>query len=892
MRFVTSIQDFDSTMNRMSLKNWRRKKRDSDLEEEVSSHLELAEREALQSGRAAEDARASARREFGNVALAEELTREAWGYRWFADLLQDLRYAFRTLRKTPGFTSIAILTIALGIGATTSIFSIVKAVLLDALPYRKPMQLVTLAETSSADSTGVNVSFGAVEDWKVRQHSFESIAIYRSWTPTLLSGDSPSLVLGQRVTQNFFPMLGVRPAFGRAFRPEDDHANSWHVLLLSHPFWIRQFGGDPNVVGRKIILDRLPFEIVGVLPQRFEPTMFLDANGEPDVWAPLGYEAGAPYACRTCQHVRAAAMLRDGVKLAAAQSEMNSIAQQLAREFPKDYPPDATVAVAPLRQTWLGKAQSAIWMLFAATGFVLLIACVNVANLLLARAPAKRREIALRTALGAARSRIIRQLLTESALLSVIGGALGFLLANWFVSLLVRFVPGSLPRIAEVRLDSAILILALAVSIVTGILVGLTPAVQLARIDQREAMQQSTRGTIGARRGRFRESLIAAEVSLAFILTIVSLLLLKSFVRVLNVDPGFDPRGVYTVNFALEGPQYNDNKPVIEFERQALQRIQALPGIQAASIVSTLPIGGSFDQNALIREESYTPDAQLPDIDTYDVSPGYFAAMRIPLLRGRLFTQDDTTTQSPVVIVSESAAKTYWPGADPIGRHIQLNSRDAKAPWATIIGIVGDVRQFGLDSPPTPEIYALYTWRSFERPCLVIRTSQDPASVTRMVEREIWALDRNVLVWNPFLMSQILHDSISPRRFTMSLLTAFGVLAVLLAAVGIYGVMSFSVVQRTREIGVRMALGARPALILRMVLSEIGAVGLAGLGAGVVAALALTRLITGLLYGVGQADPWTYTAAAAVVACVSLLACSIPARRATRIEPSVALRVD
>ena len=870
----------------------RRKRRNADLDEELQSHFTLAEREALHSGRAAEDARAAARREFGNVAEAEELTRNAWGFRWFGDLLHDLRYAFRMLRKSPGFTAIAVLTIALGIGATTSIFSIVKAVLLDALPYRKPAQLVTLAETTSADRTGVNVSFGEVEDWKARQHSFESISIYRSWTPTLLSGDSPSLVLGQRVTQNFFPMLGVRPALGREFRPEDDRTNSWHVLLLSHPFWIRQFGGDPNVVGRKIILDRLPFEIVGVLPQSFQPTMFLDANGVPDVWAPLGYEPGAPYACRTCQHVRAAAMLRDGVKLAAAQSEMNSIAQQLSREFPKDYPPDAGVGVAPLRATWLGKVQSAVWMLFAATGFVLLIACVNVANLLLARAPAKRREIALRTALGAARSRIIQQLLTESALLSLIGGAFGFLLANWIICLLIRFASGSLPRMEAVRIDAAILILALAVSILTGILAGLTPAIQLARVDQREAMQESTRGTIGARRSRFRESLIASEVSLAFILTIASLLLLKSFVRVLNVDPGFDPRGVYTVNFALEGPQYNDNKPVIEFERQALQRIQALPGIQAASIVSTLPIGGSFDQNALIREETSTPDSQLPSIDTYDISPAYFAAMRIPLLRGRLFTDDDTKTQSPVVIVSESAARAYWPGADPIGRHVQLNSRDPKTPWATIVGIAGDVRQYGLDSQPTPEIYALYTWRAFDRPCLVLRTNQDPASVTRMVEREIWALDRNVLVWNPFLMSEILHDSISPRRFTMSLLTAFGVLAVLLAAIGIYGVMSFSVAQRTREIGVRMALGARPALILRMVLSEIGALGLIGVIAGIVVALALTRLIAGLLYGVGQADPLTYAAAIFVVAFVSLLACSIPARRATKIEPSVALRVD
>jgi putative ABC transport system permease protein len=869
-----------------------RKHRNAELNEELRSHLTLAEREEMQSGRARDDARASSHREFGSIALAEEVTRDTWGSRWLADLAQDLSYASRTLRKTPGFTAVAILTVALGIGASTAIFSVVKAVLLNSIPYHDPQQLVTLAESTSKDSHPVTLSYGAVEDWKPRQHDFSTIALFSEWTPTLTGSASPQLILGMRVTRNFFETLGFQPAIGRGFSGEEDHPGRWHVVLLTWQCWVRRFGSNPGVLGQKIILDRIPFEIVGVLPKNFSPTLFLDAGGIPDMWAPLGYDMTVPNACRRCWHLRAVARLLPGVTPARARAEINSVASKLAREFPKDYPADVGVVLTSLSDAWLGKHRAALWLLLASTSFVLLIACANVANLLLARAPAKRREVALRTSLGAAPSRILRQLLTESALLGVLGGAVGLLLGNWLIAIMVRLAPSSLPRMDEVQLDRGMLAFALGLSIVTGIVTGLVPALQLSRVSQREVLQQGSRGTVHGSRSRFRSILIASEVALAFVLTIASLLLLKSFARLMDVNPGFDPRGVYTINFALEGPAYQDNKAVVQFERTALAKIRSAPAVEAAAIVSTMPIGLDFDRNALIREENYNPDVDLPSIDTYDVSPEYFQAMHVPLLRGRLFSDADTQSPAPVVLISEQAARTFWTDADPLGKHVQLNSRDPKQPWATIVGIVGGVRQYGLDTSAPPEIYALYTARPFERPCLIIQSRLDEISLTRIVQSAVWSLDKDVLIWNPFTMTRILHDSVAQRRFTMSLLTSFGVLAVLLAVVGIYGVTSYSVAQRTSEIGLRIALGARRGDVFRMVISQASANALIGVAVGTVVALALARLISGLLFGVANTDALTFISGAVFVAATSLLACCVPARRATKIEPSIALRVD
>ena len=494
-------------------------------------------------------------------------------------LLQDLRYSLRTLLKSPGFTSVAVLTLALGVGANTALFSAVKVVLLSSLPYRQAERLVTMAKSDSDTPNPTNVSFGTVEDWKAHTQSFESMALYRGWGPTIKGTGTPEILRGLRVTSNFLETLGIQPALGRGFLPEEDRPDRWHVVLLSHSFWVLRFGGDPKVVGTTLLLDDVPFQIVGVLPESFQSLSFASDGKPRDVWAPLGYDLSLSYACRTCQHLRCVARLKDGVSVGHAQAEMSSIETELAREFPKDYPPDASVIVRPLRDTWVGKVQSALWLLLGATGFVLLIACANIANLLLVRAASKRREVAVRAALGASRLRIARQLLTESVVLSLLGGVGGVLLAIWGTSFLVQMAPSGIPRLGDVRFDLPILIFTLALSMATGVLMGLVPAFQAARVDQREALQQQGgRGVVGVARSRVRALLVVSEIALAFVLTVASGLLLKSFIAAMNVNPGFGPQNLFTVDFTLSGPQYDDDKPVIQREREILRSRQRVSG--------------------------------------------------------------------------------------------------------------------------------------------------------------------------------------------------------------------------------------------------------------------------------------------------------------------------
>jgi predicted permease len=809
--------------------------------------------------------------------------------------LQDLRFALRTLAKTPGFAAIAILTLALGIGANTAIFSVVKAVLLNSLPYRQPDRLVTLAEGDANSLDATNVSFGAREDWRERSQSFESIELYRNFSPTM-TGNGPAEVLqGSRVTHGFFPTLGIQPTLGRGFLPEEDRPDRWHVLLLSHSFWMRRFAGNPNAVGQTLLLNETPYQIVGVLPESFQSLSFGGGGKPRDVWAPLGYDLSLPYACRTCQHLRSMARLKDGVSIGQARAEMNSIAAQLAREFPKDYAKDSFVYLRPLQQAWVGNVQSALWLLLGATAFVLLIACANIANLFLTKAAGKRREVALRAALGASRARIARQLLTESMLISFLGGVGGILLAAWGTSFLVGLAPAQIPRLNDVHFDASILLFTLGVCTATGILMGLVPALQASRVDQRDAMQQSARGSMGLARSRFRSVLVVAEVGLAFVLTLAAGLLLRSFWSAWNVNPGFDAKNLLTVDFTLSGPKYDDDKAVALMERQTLDRVRALPGVQGADIVSTLPIMGAlgdWNRMGFHIEDRHIPDPEVPSVDTYYVSPDYIRTMGITVLRGRSFTDADADNPSPVALISETTARQMWPGEVPLGKRIQLGGRDDKKPWFAIVGIVGDVHQYGLDSPVTPQAYVLYTQFSFSGPTLVIRSSVNPSSLFHAVRDQIGALDKNVPVSDPMMMTEFLSESLAQRRFTMQLLGGFGFLALLLAGLGIYGVMSYGIAQRTSEIGVRMALGAQRRGILQLVARE--GMLLAGLGllAGATASLGLTRVLASQLFGVSANDPLTFAGVALLLASVALGACYLPARRATQVDPMVALRYE
>jgi len=869
-----------------------REQLDRDLADEIAHHLELRAEQIRSVGIDADEARYAARRRFGNATGLKEKSRELWTFAVIETLWEDVRYGSRSLRKNLGFTAVAVLTLALGVGANTAIFSVVKAVLFSALPYRQPDRIVAVARGDSETPHPTNVSYAEVEDWKARTRSLYDFALYHGWTPASSGKGTPEIVYGLRVTRNFFEDLGSSPFLGRGFLPEEDRPGRWHVVVLSYPYWVRRFGSNPDAVGQTILLDQVPFQIVGVLPRNFEPLSFTDAGSPPDVWAPLGYDLSIPQSGRTWQHLHAIARLGDGVTLGAARAEMNSIAWQLAREFPKDYPPDASVLILPLRESWYGKIATALWLLFGATGVVLLIACANVANLLLAQSTKKRREVALRSVLGASRSRIIRQLLTESTVLGLLGAVGGVLLASWGTALLTRWTPDDIPRMAGVRFDPTVLLFTLGIATTTGVLMGLVPALETSRADYHEALEQSSRGVRGMSRSRLRNLLVASQVCLAFVLTVASGLLLKSFMRALNVNPGFKIENLYEVNFKLIGPKYSDDAVVVRTQTEVLERVRHIPGVESVSLASTPPISGSFgalDRAGFVIQDRHIPDPAVPSVDRYIVSPDYFVAMGIPLLHGRLFTDTDANSAHHVAIISEMAARQIFPGEDPLGRHIQLGGRHDDRPWATIIGIVGDVHQYGLDSPVTPQSYLLYS-QSPDATVLMVRSTVGSAALTRAIEEQIWAIDKNTVIFNPAWMSEILRHSLVSRRFTMFLLAGFGALAVLLAAIGIYGVMSYMVAQRTSEIGIRMALGAQKRDTFRLVSRD--AMLRAGLGllAGLLLSVALTRVLSSELFAVSPLDPLTFGAVLLLLAAVALGACYVPARRAARVDPMIALR--
>jgi predicted permease len=874
---------------------WTREDLDRDLNDEVAFHLAKRADKNRAAGMNPLEAGRAAHRQFGNSTQIKERTTRMRTFTAFEDLLQDLRYGARMLRKSPGFALIAIATLALGIGVNTAIFSVVKAVLLDSLPYRQPERLVTVAPGDADNSNPSKVSFGQFHDWQSHQRSFDQIALYRGWTPAATGNDTPRMVFGLRVTQNFFDTLGVAPRLGRGFTPDEDRPSTWHVVVLSYPYWVRQFGADEHVIGKTIVLDQVPFEIVGVLPANFQPLSFTDAGSPPDVWAPLGYDMSQPFACRTCHHLDSVARLRDGVTISEARAEMATITSQLVREFPNDYPEHENVVVQPLRDTWYGKVQSTLWLLLAATCVVLLIACTNVANLLLARLAQKNREVALRSALGAARSRIVRQLLTESVLLSSLGGIVGVLLAIWGTSLLSQWAPPQIPRVADIHVDPGVLLFALLVSTGTGIVMGLAPSLQASRIDHRLALQRASRGVTGGQ-SKFRAVLVASQICLAFVLTVASGLLLKSFIRAWSVSPGISAHNLYETNFSLTGKKYSEDKVTVAAQTEILDRVRRLPGVESASITSTPPLAGSFggfDQASLHIQDRRVPDPQAPSVDRYVVSSDYFATTRIPLLRGRYFTQADAESPAQVAIISDKAARQIFPNEDPIGRHIQLGGRQDDKPWAEIVGIVGDIHQYGLDIATTPQAYLLNTQSPFNyATVLLVRSSVAPSALTPAINEQIWALDKNTLIFNPVLMDELLANSLAQRRFTMSLLSGFGIVALILAAIGIYGVLSCTVAQRTSEIGVRMALGARRSDVGGMVLREALLLTLLAISVGCGVSLLVTRALRGLLFEVSPGDPATLVSVAVGVLSVTALSAFLPAWRATSIEPTIALRQE
>jgi putative ABC transport system permease protein len=807
----------------------------------------------------------------------------------------DVRYGMRMLLKTPGVTFAALLMLALGIGVNTTLFSTVKTVLLSSLPYSNPERLVTLASADHDTVNPITVSYGLREDWKQRSRSFESISLFRDWAPTETNQGQPEVLTASRISQNLLPMLGISPFLGRNFLPEEDRPDRRYEVLLSYGFWRDKFGGSREVIGSKIRLNETSYEIVGVLPANFEPLFFSAGAKAPQIWAPLGYDASQPIACRSCQHLRAVARLKSGVTIESARAEMNTIATQLAKEFPNDYPLDSSVRVTALHTAIVGRVSSMLWLLMAATGFVLLITCANIANLMLVRAATRRREMAVRAALGAGRKRLLAQLLAETLLLTVAGGAAGVLVAVWGVSALQSWSPTNIPRLEQVRVDSAVLSFSLAVSVLVGVLAGIVPAMQSAGCAAREALQSAGRGAIGAGRGKLRSVLVVVEIGMAFILAISTGLLVRSLGRIVGVHPGFEATDLHTAAFNLIGPKYQKPEESLQFEEAYLERIRQVPGIENVAMVSTLPLGGGFDRRGFhIKDRVLAGTAEAPDVDAYYVTPGYFDTMRIPFLKGRGFTEGDAAVaaSAPVAIISESTAKHIWPGENPLGKAIQLGGREEDKPWAVIVGIVGDVRQTGLDAGLTADAYLLESQNPSGGGTLVVRSSLDSAQVSRALEQQAAALDKNTPVYDEATMVERISVSLAQRRFIAALVGGFCGLAMLLACIGIYGVMSYVVSQRSNEIGVRMAIGAQSSQILRMIFREGTRLVLFGGAFGLAGAIGLGRFLKSQLFEVSLTDPLTYALVGMVLAAAAFLACAIPALRATRVDPMEALRYE
>ena len=862
----------------------RRDEFDRDLEEEMKLHMQLRAEEHAEHGVPARDAQAAARRRFGNVLLLREQSRDAWGWTWLEQLVQDVRYGLRNLLRTPGFTAITVITLALGIGGTTAIFSAVNPILFEPLPYPQPSRITMIWEVNS-DGLRSEGSFGMYRELVERSVSYDAMSLLKPWQPTMTGPEQPERFDGQQVSASYFQVLGVSPVLGRGFQPSDDRLNGPNVVVLSDGLWRRRFGGDQAIVGRAITLDDKSYLVIGVMPKGFENVLSPSA----ELWAPLQYDMSQGRAWG--HHLRTVGRLRPGTSVDQATQEINELGQSvLDEQHPVTYGRDVKFIAASLQDDITRGVKPALLAIIGAVILVLVIACVNVTNLLLARGVHRRGEFALRSALGAGRSRLIRQLLTESLLIAAIGGVVGLALADIGVRALLALSPSGLRRAGAIAIDSTVFAFGLGVTTLIGLAFGLIPALHAARSDPHRDLQHGSRRSAGGHR-RTRNVLVIVEVALALVLLVSSGLLLRSLQHLFAVEAGFDSSRLLTMSVQTSGARFADDVTTYRFFEQSLEAVRRVPGVTAAALTSQLPLSGDRDLYGVHFDPSPSNDpGEVAGTFRYAVSAGYLEMMHIPLLRGRLLDEHDGADAPRVALISESMAKRRLHGIDPIGRRLRIGS----GPLYTVVGVVGDVRQMSLALNESNAVYTTATqWRFADNVMsLVVRGRGDAAALAPAVRQAVWSVDKDQPIVRVGTMDDLLAGSAAERRFALIVFEAFALAALVLAAAGIYGVLSGSVAERTREIGVRLALGASHGSILALVFRQ--GIMLTGIGVviGLAGAALASQAITTMLFGVSRLDPVTYFGVVALLASVSVIACGVPAWRAVRVDPAITLRAE
>jgi predicted permease len=889
---------------------FRRTRKASDFGAEIEAHIALETERLQEQGLSYEDARTQARRAFGNVTRVQERFYESSRWPAWDQFWQDVRYAARMLRKSPGFSAIAILTIALGIGATTAIFSVVDATLLHPLPYPQPEQLVSVID----DLPGVGaLDVGmSVPEW----HDFQRSGIFEYVSPVgggdvnVTGSSQPTRVLFAAVPPNYFALLGAQPELGRSFNPNDTTPSFTLEVVISNRLWKGAFAGDPQILGKNIRLDSDLYQIVGVMPASFRDPGQTDKQRSTELWAATGFAGPpAPPPLRASHFLAPViARIKPGLTIGEAQSRLDALVASLQKEFPQDYPLESAwkVRLIPLKQTVVGDVRQSLILLLGAVALVLLIGCVNVANLLLARASSRSREMAIRQALGAERKRLVWQLLTEGLLLSLIGGIVGLLILYCTKGFLLRIVPDRLPRLNEVSVSWPVLLFALGASLLAGVMFGLAPALNAGRPDLTHMLKQEGRGSSGSgEQARTRRVLVVTEFALSLVLMIAAGLLLRSFADLLQVQLGYNPQNVMAVRTWLPIPNDPETDvyrtPALQapFLREVLRRGGTLPGVQEIAVgdLEALPLGHErtdLNPYPLIVEGRETPSGQAPFVDGAIVTPGYFHLLGMTLLRGRVFGEADDENAPPVVVINDALARTYWPNENPVGQRIKLRAPGNRSSleWNTVVGVIADARTESLADASAPQMYLSLYQRTAKDWAIFLRGQLDTAAMPVQLREQVQSVDPGLPVFGAKTLDDLLSASLAERRFSMEVVGLFALTALLLAGMGIYGVISYIVSERTREIGIRLALGAQSRNILRMVVRQGLGLALAGAAIGLVAALIVSHLMAGLLYGVRPTDPFTFAGVALLLIAVALLACYIPARRAIRVDPLVALRYE